>query len=92
MTIWVPNEEPRDSLDWSKQYVVFVISRCYLSSLGFSTEAIDSLTEADMQRIADTYNNRNFLDFEEDMKFLVACEIIETRGGTHGEESLREES
>ena len=83
MVILMPNEEPQDSLGWSKQYVVFAISRLYLSSLGFSTEAINSLTDADMQRIADTYNNQHFLDFEEDMKFLVACEIIGLLGGTN---------
>jgi hypothetical protein len=66
-----------DSLAWSKKYEVFAISRLYLSSLGFSVEAINCLTDADMQRIADTYNNRTFIGFEEDMKFLVSIELAE---------------
>ena len=66
-----------DSLAWSKKYEVFAISRWYLSSLGFSTEAINCLTDTDMQRLADTYNNRTFIGFEEDMKFLVSIELAE---------------
>ena len=66
-----------DSLEWSRTYEVFAISRLYLSSLGFTTEQINSLTDEDMQRIADTYNNKSFLYFEEDMKFLVSLELAE---------------
>ena len=77
MSIYVPDEQPGDSLGWSKWYGVFSISRLYLRSIGFSTESINLLTDEDMQRIADTYNNRNFIAFEEDIKFLVACEITE---------------
>ncbi len=83
MAIWVPDEEPRDTFHWSKKYEVFSISRLYLSSLGFSTEAINRLSEDDVQRLADTYHNQHFLDFEEDIRFLVACEIIGLLGGTN---------
>lgn len=83
MSIYMPDEEPGDSLGWSRTYEVLSISRLYLRSLGFSTESINLLTDKeDMQRIADTYNNQHFLDFEEDIKFLVACEIVEKQGGT----------
>ena len=60
-----------DSLDWSKKYEALSISRLYLSSLGFSNEQINSLTDADMQRIAEKLNNDYFIGFEEDTKFIV---------------------
>ncbi len=77
MSIWVPDEQPRDSFGWSKKYEVFSLSRLYLRSLGFTTEQINSLSDEDMQRIADTYNNQNYLGFEEDIKFLVSLELAE---------------
>ncbi len=64
-----------DSLDWSKKYEVLAMSRLYLSSLGFTNEQINALSDEDMQRIADTVNNRNFLFFEEDVKFAVWEEL-----------------
>jgi hypothetical protein len=68
-----------DSPEWSKKYEVLSISRLYLSSLGFSNEQINSLTDEDMQRIADKLNNDYFIGFEEDMKFIVSCELAEKR-------------
>lgn len=68
---------PTDSLAWSKKYDVFSISRLYLSSLGYTTEQIQALSDEDMQRIADTVNNRSFLYFEEDVKFAVWEELKE---------------
>jgi len=64
-----------DSLEWSRTYAVFSISRLYLSSLGFTNEQINSLTDEDMQRLADTLNNHNFIGFEEDVKFAVWVEL-----------------
>jgi hypothetical protein len=71
-----------DSLDWSKTYEVLSISRVHLRSLGFSNEGITSLTDEDMQRIADKLNNDYLLGFEEDAQFLVACEMVEKQGGS----------
>ena len=64
-----------DSLEWSRTYVILSISRLYLSSLGFTTEQIQALSNEDMQRIADTINNRSFLYFAEDVKFAVWEEL-----------------
>ena len=72
-----------DSLDWSKKYEVLAISRLYLRSLGFSNEGINSLTDEDMQRIAEKLNNDYFIGFEEDVRFLVACELAERRSTPH---------
>ena len=65
------------SLDWSKKYEVLSMSRLYLSSLGFTNEQVNALSHEDMQRIADTVNNRTFLFFEEDVKFAVWEELKE---------------
>ena len=70
-----------DSLDWSKKYEVLSISRLYLRSLGFTTEGINSLSDDDMQRIAEKLNNDYFIGFEEDVKFVVDQEIVEKSGG-----------
>ena len=71
-----------DSLDWSKKYEVLSISRLYLRSLGFSNEEIESLSDDDMQRIAEKLNNDYFIEFEEHVKFIVAHEIAEEPGET----------
>ena len=66
-----------DSLDWSKKYEVLSISRVYLRSLGFTNEGINSLSDDDMQRIAEKLNNDYFIGFEEDVKFAVSRELHE---------------
>jgi len=63
-----------DSLDWSKKYEVLSISRFVLHAYGFSTEQINSLSDEDMSRIAETLNNAYFIGFEEDVTFWVRCE------------------
>ena len=77
-----------DSLDWSKKYEVLSISRLYLRSLGFSNEEIESLSDDDMQRIAEKLNNDYFIGFEEDVKFVVTHEIVEASGGRNGSSRL----
>ncbi len=66
-----------DSLGWSKKYEVLSISRLYLRSLGFTNEQINSLSDDDMERIAEKLNNDYFIGFEEDVKFIVHLELIE---------------
>ena len=77
-----------DSLGWSKKYEVLSISRLYLSSLGFTNEQINSLSDDDMERIAEKLNNDYFIGFEEDVKFIVHLELTEK--GWQNEEPLRE--
>ena len=77
-----------DSLEWSKKYEVLSISRVYLRSLGFSNEEIESLSDDDMQRIAEKLNNDYFIEFEEEVKFVVAHEIVEASGGRNGSSRL----
>ena len=82
-----------DSLAWSKKYEVLSISRMYLSSLGFTNEGMNSLTDEDMQRIADILVAHYFdAEFDEEARFIVACHIVEKYGGTdEQQESLRED-
>jgi len=54
-----------DSLEWSKTFPILTISRLYLrDQLGFTTEQVQSLTDADMWEIADSlsqlYTNFRF--------------------------------
>ena len=82
-----------DSLAWSKKYEVLSLSRLYLSSLGFTNEGINSLSDEDMQHIADMLVAQYFdAEFDEEVRFIVACQIIEKHGGTdEQQESLRED-
>jgi hypothetical protein len=66
-----------DSLAWSKKYEVLSISRLYLRSLGVSNEGITSFTYDDMQRIADSLHHDYVIGFEEDLKFVIACELAD---------------
>jgi ribosomal protein S13 len=66
-----------DSLAWSRKYEVLSISRVVLHSYGFSTEQINSLTDEEMQRVAETLNNAYFIGFEEDVKFEVSVTLAE---------------
>jgi hypothetical protein len=74
---------PTDSLAWSKTYQVLAISRLYLHhSLRFSKEAVESLTDEEMQQIADVLIAHYFdHEFDEDVKFLVACKLVEKSAG-----------
>jgi len=78
-----------DSLKWSKAYVVLSISRLVLRDLGFSTQQINSLTEENMQAIAETLAENLLhgagVDFNEEVTSLVSYyvgEIVEKRGET----------
>lgn len=72
-----------NSLEWSRKYEVLSISRLYLSSLGFSPEQLNNLTDEDMQRIANILVAHYFdHEYDEEVRFTVACEIVEKLGGT----------
>ncbi len=65
-----------DSLDWSKKYEVLSFSRLTLSSRGFTNEQIVSLTDADLDHIADVLHNL-YPDFEESVQFITALRLAE---------------
>ena len=70
-----------NSLDWSKKYEVLSISRLVLRDLGFSIEQINSLTEENMQAIAETLAENLLsaagIDFNDEVKFLVSFYVGE---------------
>ena len=70
-----------DASEWSKQYVVFAVSRLDLQhSLGFSHEEVIKLTDHDMQRIADDVRKGyNYLtdDFAETVRFVTSVVLSE---------------
>ena len=74
-----------DSLDWSKKYEVLSISRLVLSSLGFTNEHINALTDEDMERIAYWLENQ-YRDhgFDDTVKFIVSLELSEKGVPLHG--------
>ena len=70
-----------DSLDWSKQYIVFSVSRLdLLHQLGFSHDQISRLTDADMQilveKVRETYGYLEN-DFSETVRFVTAVALTE---------------
>lgn len=70
MTIRMP-DEPQESFYWSRKFEVFSISRLYLSSLGFPVAVVNSLTDEDLQFIADELNNGLSIGFDKDVKFAI---------------------
>jgi hypothetical protein len=42
-----------DSLEWSRSFAIFSISRLSLNSSGIPTELVQSLSDEDMQAIAE---------------------------------------
>ena len=83
-----------DSLDWSRKYEVLSISRLALSLLGFSTEQINSLTDDDMQFIAETLHEQ--LDeaihgFTEQVEFVTDLLLTQKKEHPNGEEPLRQD-
>ena len=76
-----------DSLDWSRTYAVLSISRLVLRDhLGFSTEHVTSLTDEDMQTIADILHENLLhaagMDFAEEVKFVTSVFLAEQKGGS----------
>ena len=67
-----------DSLDWSKTYVVLSFSRLTLSSRGFTNEQVASLTQEDLEHIADVLQTL-YPDFEESVQFITALRLAEKR-------------
>jgi hypothetical protein len=74
------DESGMDSLAWSKHYFVFSISRLNLQHmLRFSHEQIRSLTDEDLQRIAEMVRQSyDYLetDFGETVSFITAAFLM----------------
>src|SRR5437764_15488312 len=71
-------ENELDSLAWSKKYEVLSISRLYLPSLGLTTEQMNRLSDADMQRIADILQAQRFdAEFDEEVALTARLVLLE---------------
>ena len=82
-----------DSLDWSKRYDVVSISRLILVSIGFPYDQVKSLTDDDMQAIADGLQeelSKAIGGFTPSLKFFVSLHIAE-KGASNGTEPLRQD-
>jgi hypothetical protein len=83
-----------DSLDWSKRYDVVSISRLILVSIGFTYDQVKSLTDDDMQAIADGLEeelSKAIGGFTPSLKFLVSLHIAEKGGKSDSQEPLRQD-
>ena len=75
-----PAEEPRDTFYWSRKYEILSMSRLVLRDLGFSVEQINSLSDEDMQAIADGLQeqlSKAVGGLAPSLKFLVSLYIAE---------------
>lgn len=73
-----------DSLDWSRKFTVLSISRLDLNSLGIHPDQVSTLTDADMDRIADILIAHHFdHEFEEEVLFTARLVLAEKQQGTH---------
>lgn len=70
-----------DSLDWSKQYIVFSVSRLdLLHQLGFSHDQISRLSDVDMQILVERVReNYDYLehDLGETVRFVTSTVLVE---------------
>lgn len=72
-----------DSLDWSKTYPVLAISRLQLNNLGIHYDQVVTLTDEDMDRIADILVANHFdHEFEEEVLFTARL-VLSEKGSTN---------
>ncbi len=73
-------ENELDSLAWSRKYEVLSISRLVLHDLGLSVEHINSLTDEDMQALADGLQesiSKTVGNLLEEVRFMVRLYLAE---------------
>ena len=70
-----------DSLEWSRKYEVLSISRLVLRDLGFTPQQINSLTQENMQAIAETLAENLLsaagIDFNDELRLIVSFYVGE---------------
>ncbi len=67
-----------DSLAWSKKYEILSISRLDLRAYGLTTEQINTLTDEDMEHIAEElYHRYDLTGFGEDVVFVARLVLAE---------------
>jgi hypothetical protein len=73
-----------DSLDWSRKFDIFSISRLSLHSSGIPTELVQSLTDDDMHAISERIAEMIVMEPVEKIAEFVARLYIAEKGGSHG--------
>ena len=80
-----------DSLDWSRKFDIFSISRLSLNASGIPHELVASLTDDDMFAIAEQIAGYVVIEPIEKIAEFVARLYIAEKGTSHGsEEPMRE--
>ena len=81
-----------DSLEWSKKFDIFSISRLSLNASGIPVELVKSLTDEDMHAIADQIADLLVQEpVEQIVEFLARLYIAEKRGSSGSTEPMRQD-
>lgn len=81
-----------DSLDWSRTFDIFTISRLSLHSSGIPRELVRTLTDADMEKIAERIADLIVMEPIEKIAEFVARLYLAEKGGSSGnQKSMRQE-
>ena len=73
-----------DSLDWSKKFDIFSISRLSLNAWGIPVELVKTLTDEDMQAIAEQIADMVIQEPIEKIAEFVARLYSAEKGASHG--------
>ena len=73
-----------DSLDWSRKFDIFSISRLSLNAAGIPVELVQSLSDEDMQAIADQIAHLVVQEPIEQIAEFVARLYLAEKGGRSG--------
>ena len=81
-----------DSLDWSRKFDIFSISRLSLNASGIPVELVKTLSDEDMQAIADQIADLIVQEPIEKIAEFVARLYLAEKGGSSGsKEPLRQD-
>ena len=81
-----------DSLEWSRKFDIFSISRLSLNALGIPGELVKSLTDEDMHAIAEQIADLIVQEpVEQIVEFLARLYIAEKGGSSGSTEPMRQD-
>ena len=66
-----------DSHEWRKQYEVLSFSRLTLSSLGFTNDQINGLSDEEIERLAERLQAQYLTVFYDKLRFFVSVYLAE---------------
>ena len=81
-----------DSLEWSRSFVIFSISRLSLNASGIPVELVKTLTDEDMHAIAEQIADLIVQEpVEQIVEFLARLYIAEKGGSSGSTEPMRQD-